>query len=122
MLWCQLTEDAAFAQRAGVLQEQPGVDTVSVVLMETRQDPQTLTPHRHTQQVHIICFCLFEAKLLWNYVFSFVIQINTDTSHPFRVEADLVVVEWLQTDGTVVCLHRLRRVAPRFGLAICFGL
>ncbi len=38
------------------------------------------------------------------------------------VLADLVVVERLQTDGTVVCLYRLGRVAPRFGLTIRFGL
>lgn len=39
---CELTEDAALAQRTGVLQQQPGVDTVSVILVKTRQHPQTL--------------------------------------------------------------------------------
>lgn len=49
----ELTEDAAFAQRARVLLQQPGVHAVSVVLVKTRQHPQTLTPpdkaHRRTQ-------------------------------------------------------------------------
>lgn len=42
---CKLTEDAALAQRTGVLQQQPGVDTVSVILVKTRQHPQTLRRH-----------------------------------------------------------------------------
>lgn len=74
-VFADAAEDAAFAQRTGVMQQQPGVHTISVVLMETRQHPQTL-----------------------------------------------VVVEWLQTDGTVVCFPRLGRVTPWLGLTICFGL
>lgn len=38
------------------------------------------------------------------------------------VLADLVVVERLQTDGTIICLYRLRRVPPEFGLTVHFGL
>lgn len=38
----ELTEDAAFAEGTGVLQQQPGVHALSVVLVKTRQHPQTL--------------------------------------------------------------------------------
>lgn len=47
----ELTEDATFAQRTGVLQKQPGVHTLSVVLVETRQHPQTLGKQGHNHDV-----------------------------------------------------------------------
>lgn len=47
----KLTENATFAQRTGVLQKQPGVHTLSVVLVKTRQHPQTLRQQGHNDNV-----------------------------------------------------------------------
>lgn len=103
----ELTEDAAFAQRAGVLLQQPGVHAVSVVLVKTRQHPQTLTPpDKHTDP-------------LSTHTTGTLRETNSVKS---RRKSDLVVVERLQTDGAVVRLGRLGRVAPQFGLTIGFGL
>lgn len=63
MLWCELTEDAAFAQRTGVLQEQPGVDTISVVLVETRQNPETLRQHK-TRQTACTTVCKLHLRVI----------------------------------------------------------
>lgn len=100
-----LTEDAAFAQRAGVLLQQPGVHAVSVVLVKTRQHPQTLTPpdKAHTH-----------ADTLSSHRTETLRESSTLRS---RCKSHLVVVERLQTHGAVVRLGR-----PQFGLTIHFGL
>lgn len=97
----ELTEDAAFAQRAGVLLQQPGVHAVSVVLVEARQHPQTLTPSDKAHGSD---------------------QIGGIYTLRPGCQSDLVVVERLQTDGAVVRLGLLGRVAPQFGLTVRFGL
>lgn len=48
-VFADAAEDAALAQRTGVLQQQPGVDTVSVILVKTRQHPQTLVVVKRLQ-------------------------------------------------------------------------
>ena len=48
----QCTEYAAFAQGTGVLQDQPGVHAISVVLVVAGQHPQTLQgTHKITNPV-----------------------------------------------------------------------
>lgn len=102
----RLTEDAALAEGTRVMQQQPGVHAVSVVLVETRQHPQTLRRQHGTRQ-HMLQHARVVDCSLYNLKCVF---------------SDLVVVERLQADCTVVRLHRLGRVAPRFGLAVPFGL
>lgn len=87
-----------------MLQQQPGVHALSVVLVKARQHPQTLDKDKDATGP----------------------SSKSPTELPSHlilvVTSDLVVVERLQTHCAVVRLEGLGRVTPQFGLTVHFGL